>query len=356
MNRLCTSRGPRGASRGTREAGLSRRRPCCRARSPGSQTSGRIRCRHSDAVGVCRVCWMVNHKTHPQCPSLTPYSNTSTARAQHMPELTISHTAMILAAVSLGFVTTPASHPHVHARPRSSHPLRPPPTHSPSLSVAVTEERCCLQAVGCKPSVVTFNTLLRACARARAWRLSVHLWRFMLDCELHPDIVSVRAWISAMHASGCWPGVLIALQQRLPRAVGKDPILQSKLCEALWSAGAPPLTPPLTPPLPSNPAKHCLPSGNNVGDKRRLFVGGLQLPRGPCVLSWACRRSAQCCVSLEAPRAALASLTFLPSPAYSDTCVSAYACRFDPQPVCHAHDAGCPRQHVARRPRRLCCR
>lgn len=95
-----------------------------------------------------------------------------------------------------------------------------------------------MQAVGCKPSVVTFNTLLRACARARAWRLSVHLWRYMLDCELHPDIVSVRAWITAMHASGCWPGVLLALQQRLPRAVGKDPILQSKLCEALWSAGA----------------------------------------------------------------------------------------------------------------------
>lgn len=95
-----------------------------------------------------------------------------------------------------------------------------------------------VQAAGCKPSVVTFNTLLRACEGARAWRLSVHLWSYMLDCGLHPDIVSVRAWITAMHAAGCWPGVLLALQQRLPRAVGKDPILQGKLCEALWSAGA----------------------------------------------------------------------------------------------------------------------
>lgn len=103
-----------------------------------------------------------------------------------------------------------------------------------ATSTAIRE----VQAAGCEPSVVTFNTLLRACARARAWRLSVHLWSFMLDCGLRPDIVSVRAWIAAMHAAGCWPGVLLALQQRLPRAVSKDPILQGKLCEALWSAGA----------------------------------------------------------------------------------------------------------------------
>eukprot|EP00892_Ulva_mutabilis_P004463 jgi/Ulvmu1/2389/UM130_0022.1 len=93
-------------------------------------------------------------------------------------------------------------------------------------------------AADCKPSVVTFNTLLRACARGRAWRLSVQLWHQMRHCGLHPDIVSVRAWITAMHASGCWPGVLLVLQQRLPRAVDKDPILQSKMCEALWSAGS----------------------------------------------------------------------------------------------------------------------
>lgn len=95
-----------------------------------------------------------------------------------------------------------------------------------------------LQANGCQPSVVTYNTLLRACARPRAWRYALQLWHAMRQLGVKPDIVSVRAWLAVMHATGCWPAMLLVYLERLPRAVTKDPILQSKTCEALWSSGA----------------------------------------------------------------------------------------------------------------------
>ena len=86
--------------------------------------------------------------------------------------------------------------------------------------------------------MVTYNTLLRACAPPRAWQSALQLWDQMRNHSIKPDIVSVRAWLAVMHAAGCWPAMLLVLLERLPRAVIKDPILQSKTCEALWSSGA----------------------------------------------------------------------------------------------------------------------
>jgi pentatricopeptide repeat protein len=94
-----------------------------------------------------------------------------------------------------------------------------------------------LQAHGCKPSVVTYNTLLRACAVPRQWRFALQMWHAMRQAGIKPDIVSVRAWLSVMHGAGCWPAMLLVFLERLPRTVTKDPILQSKTCEALWSCG-----------------------------------------------------------------------------------------------------------------------
>lgn len=95
-----------------------------------------------------------------------------------------------------------------------------------------------VQATGCTPSVVTYNTLLRACAADRAWSFALQLWQQMRERSIKPDMVSVRAWLTVMHTAGCWPAVLLVFLEHLPRAVTKDAILQGKACEALWSLGA----------------------------------------------------------------------------------------------------------------------
>ena len=102
---------------------------------------------------------------------------------------------------------------------------------------AQTDSILHVQAVGCVPSVVTYNTLLRACGPSRAWQFALQLWEQMRNHAIKPDIVSVRAWLAVMYAAGCWPAMLLVLLEQLPRAVTKDPILQSKTCEALWSTG-----------------------------------------------------------------------------------------------------------------------
>ncbi len=96
-------------------------------------------------------------------------------------------------------------------------PNRPQPTYSAAEKAGRTDlalqlfER--MQQEGCRPNVVTYNSLIAACAHGAHWEDAERCFQQMLAEGCSPDGITYSALITAFERGGQWRRALGAYSQ-----------------------------------------------------------------------------------------------------------------------------------------------
>eukprot|EP01025_Chloroclados_australasicus_P056217 TRINITY_DN6915_c0_g1_i1.p1 TRINITY_DN6915_c0_g1~~TRINITY_DN6915_c0_g1_i1.p1 ORF type:complete len:575 (-),score=74.44 TRINITY_DN6915_c0_g1_i1:8-1591(-) len=89
----------------------------------------------------------------------------------------------------------------------------------------------------CSPNVVTYNSLISACANAGQWQKSCEIFDQMLQCHCRPDKITYVALFKALQKGGHWPRALKTYQVMISQGVKGDSVIYNLLLDTLWQCG-----------------------------------------------------------------------------------------------------------------------
>ena len=90
---------------------------------------------------------------------------------------------------------------------------------------------------GCKPNVVTYNSLIAACAHGGHWEKATELFEQMQKEGCKPDGITFAALISAYEKGGQWRRALQALELMQAQGCHPDAAVFNSLMDVLWQSG-----------------------------------------------------------------------------------------------------------------------